>query len=349
MRIAVLSPVWFPVPPQGYGGIEWVVSLLADGLVDEGHDVTLFASGDSRTKARLESVYDVAPSEWIGHTFWELRHTVSCLVREGEFDVISDHTGLLGLALGSLGPTPFAHTVHGPLSGEPGKLYEQVTAMAPHAALIAVSDVQRRPLPDLPWVATCANALDLSLYPFMPDRGDYLLFLGRMTADKGAHRAVAVAMECGLPLKLAGKCREPLEQRYFDELVRPHLSGRIEYVGEVTHGQKVELLQHARATLFPIEWDEPFGLVMIESMACGTPVIATRFRAVPEVIEDGVSGVIVNRWADMAGALERADAIDSRVQRKIVQERFSPERMVADYVAAYEATIERWAAPPSVR
>ena len=124
MKVAVLSPVWFPVPPRAYGGIEWIVSLLADGLVDGGHDVTLFASGDSHTKARLESVYDVAPSEWIGHTFWELRHAVSCLVRAGEFDVISDHTGLLGLALGSMGRTPFAHTVHGPLSGEPGRLYE---------------------------------------------------------------------------------------------------------------------------------------------------------------------------------------------------------------------------------
>ena len=349
MRIAVLSPVWFPVPPPGYGGIEWIVSLLADGLVREGHDVTLFASGDSQTKARLEAVYDTAPSEWIGHTYWELRHAVSCLARGGEFDVISDHTGLLGLALGSMGPTPFAHTVHGPLSGEPGRLYEQIAAMVPHAALIAVSDDQRRPMPELPWVATCPNALDLSMYPFAPERGDYLLFLGRMTADKGAHRAVAVAMESGLPLKLAGKCREPLEQRYFDELVRPHLSERIQYVGEVTHGEKVELLQHARATLFPIEWDEPFGLVMIESMACGTPVIATRYGAVPEVIEDGVSGVIVDRWRDMPDALERADAIDPRVQREAVEERFSPERMVADYVAAYEATIERWATPASSR
>ena len=327
MKVAVLSPVWFPVPPRAYGGIEWIVSLLADGLVDDGHDVTLFASGDSHTKARLESVYDVAPGEWIGHTFWELRHTVSCLVRAGEFDVISDNTGLLGLARGSLVRTTNDHT-----------------PMVPHAALIAVSEAQRRPMPDLPWVATCPNALDLSLYPFMPDRGDYLLFLGRMTADKGAHRAVAVAIECGLPLKLAGKCREPLEQRYFDELVRPHLSDRIEYVGEVTHGEKVELLQHARATLFPIEWDEPFGLVMIESMACGTPVIATRYGAVSEVIEDGVSGIIVDRWRDMPGALERVDAIDSRVQRQVVEERFSPERMVADYIGAYEATIARWEA-----
>ena len=345
MRIAVLSPVWFPVPPPGYGGIEWIVSLLADGLVREGHDVTLFASGDSQTKARLEAVYDTAPSEWIGHTYWELRHAVSCLVRGGEFDVISDHTGMLGLALGSMGSTPLAHTVHGPLSGEPGRMYEQIVTMLPHAALIAVSDAQRRPMPNLPWVATCPNALDLSLYPFVPERGDYLLFLGRMTADKGAHRAVAVAMESGLPLKLAGKCREPLERRYFDELVRPHLSDRIQYVGEVTHGEKVELLQHARATLFPIEWDEPFGLVMIESMACGTPVLATRFGAVPEVIDDGVTGVIVPSWRDMGDALERADAIDAKAQRRIVEERFSPARMVTDYVAAYEQTIERWAAP----
>jgi glycosyltransferase involved in cell wall biosynthesis len=211
MRVAVLSPVWFPVPPNGYGGIEWIVSLLADGLVEEGHEVTLFASGDSTTKARLEAVFDVAPSEWIGHTFWELRHAVSCLSRAAEYDVISDHTGLLGLALGSTGKTPFVHTVHGPLSGEPGALYEHVVAMAPHAALISVSDAQRRPKPHLPWVATCRNALDLGLYPFSPSRGDYLLFLGRMTKDKGAHRAVAVALEAGLPLKLVGKCREPLE------------------------------------------------------------------------------------------------------------------------------------------
>ena len=259
--------------------------------------------------------------------------------------MISDHTGLLGLALGSMGPTPLAHTVHGPLSGEPGRLYEQVVAVVPRAALIAVSDDQRRPKPELRG-SRRADALDLSVYPFRPERGDYLLFLGRMTADKGAHRAVATAIECGLPLKLAGKCREPLEQQYFDELVRPHLSDRIEYVGEVTHGEKVELLQHARATLFPIEWDEPFGLVMIESMACGAPVIATRFGAVPEVIEDGVSGVIVDDWREMGGALERADAIDPLVQRRAVEERFSPQRMVADYVAAYEATIERWEAMP---
>jgi glycosyltransferase involved in cell wall biosynthesis len=344
LRIAVLSPVWFAVPPNGYGGIEWIVSLLAEGLVEAGHEVTLFASGDSRTNARLESVFPVAPSEWIGHTYWELRHAVACLVRSDDFDVISDHTGLLGLALGSLGKTPFAHTVHGPVSGDPGALYEQIVAMTPHAALISVSDAQRRPKPELPWVATCANALDLSLYPFEPKQGGYLLFLGRMTRDKGAHRAVKVALELGLPLKLAGKCREPLEQEYFDEFVRPYLSEQIEYLGEVAHAEKVTLLQHARVTLFPIEWDEPFGLVMIESMACGTPVIATRFGAVPEVIENGINGVIVNNWREMPDALPRADAIDPHESRRTVEARFSPRRMVTDYLGAYERTIERWAA-----
>ena len=342
MKVAVLSPAWFPVPPNGYGGIEWVVSLLTEGLVAEGHDVTLFASGDSKTTARLEAVFPVAPSEWIGHTYWELQHAVSCLVQADRFEVISDHTGLLGLALGSMGETPFVHTVHGPLSGEPGVLYEQLVSMSPHAALISVSDTQRRPKPHLPWVATCANALDLAMYPFCAERGDYLLFLGRMTHDKGAHRAVAVAAEAGLPLKLAGKCRETLEQQYFDECVKPYLSGRIEYLGEVSHEEKVELLQHARATLFPIKWDEPFGLVMIESMACGTPVIATRYGAVAEVIDDGVSGVIVDNWRHMESALERADALDAHQLRATVEERFSPGRMVSQYVSAFEATIERW-------
>ena len=160
---------------------------------------------------------------------------------------------------------------------------------------------QRAPKPDLPWAANCPNALDLSLYPMKPHRGDYLLFVGRMSPDKGCHRAIDIAVTAGLPLKIAGKRREPAEIAYFEEFVRPHLSSEIEYLGEVTHGEKVELLQDARATLFPIEWAEPFGLVMIESMACGTPVIATRIGAVPEVIEHGRSGIIVDDYREMVG------------------------------------------------
>ena len=196
---------------------------------------------------------------------------------------------------------------------------------------------QRKPRPNLNWIANCPNALDLSVYPFRPHRGDYLLFLGRMSPDKGAHRAVAVAMEAGLPLKIAGKMREPKEREYFAEFVEPHLGDGIEWLGEVSHGEKVELLQHARATLFPIEWEEPFGLVMIESMACGTPVIATARGAVPEVIEHGRSGIIVDDYRIIPAALEQADRLDPRELRSYVEERFSPMRMVRDYVKAYEA------------
>jgi glycosyltransferase involved in cell wall biosynthesis len=339
MKVAVLSPVWVPVPPSGYGGIEWIVSLLADGLADAGHEVTLFASGDSRTRATLASVFPTAPSERIGQTFWELQHALHCFSRQHDFDVIHDHTGLLGLAIGGLLETPLVHTVHGPLTGEPGLLYERVVEMAPRAHLVSLSMNQRLPKPDLPWIANVPNALDLSVYPYRRERGDYLLFLGRMSPDKGAHRAVAIALEAGLPLKIAGKNAEPAEREYFDSLVRPHLGGQIEYVGEVSHGEKVELLQHARATLFPIEWEEPFGLVMIESMACGTPVIATRWGAVPEVIDNGRTGIVVDDWRQAADALEAADALDSEVLREEVVRRFSPERMVADYVAAYDALL----------
>jgi glycosyltransferase involved in cell wall biosynthesis len=345
LRIAVLAPAWFAVPPTGYGGIEWVVSLLADGLVEAGHDVTLFASGDSRTKARLASVFREAPSVLIGRTLPELRHALACYERADDFDVVNDHSGPLAAALSAAVDTPVVHTLHGPLEGEPGEVYERIARVAPRVGFLSISLNQRRPKPDLPWIANCPNALDFSLYPCKPHRGDYLLFLGRMSPDKGAHRAIAVAMETGLPLKLAGKKREPKELRYFDEYVEPHLVDGIEYLGEVTHGHKVELLQNARATLFPIEWEEPFGLVMIESMACGTPVIATRWGAVPEVIEHGRSGIVVDDYRLMPRALEEADRIDPLECRRYVEERFAPERMVADYVVAYRRAIDRAAAP----
>ena len=338
MRIALLSPVWFPVPPTGYGGIEWVVSLLADGLVDAGHDVTLFASGDSRTKAELSWVYETAPSAEIGLSQFEIRHALACFERAADFDVIHDHSGPPAAALAGVVSTPTVHTVHGPLLGEPGDMYEQIARVSPRTRLISISMNQRAPHPDLPWIANVPNALDFSVYPAQPHAGEYLLFLGRMNAEKGAHRAVAVAMETGLPLKIAGKLREPPEHQYFREFVEPHLrEGQIDYLGEVTHGEKVELLQDARATLFPIDWEEPFGLVMIESMACGTPVIATRRGSVPEVIEEGRTGVIVDDYAEMAAAVERADALDPVDIRRAAEERFSRGRMVDDYVRAYEA------------
>jgi glycosyltransferase involved in cell wall biosynthesis len=342
MRIAILSPVWFPVPPSGYGGIEWIVSLLADGLVSAGHDVTLFASGDSRTKAKLVSMYDVAPSAQIGLSEVEVRHALTCFERADEFDVINDHSGPPAAVIGGAVGTPVVHTVHGPLEGPPGDLYESVARVAPRTGLISITLNQRRLHPALPWIANIPNALDFEVYPVHPHRGDYLFFLGRFNQDKGAHRAVAVAIETGLPLKLAGKVREPAEAAYFNEFIEPHLRpGAIDYLGEVNHGEKVELLQNARATLFPIEWEEPFGLVMIESMACGTPVIATRYGSVPEVIEHGRSGLIVDDYREIPAALEAADRLDPMELRRFAEERFSPERMVADYVQAYELAIER--------
>jgi glycosyltransferase involved in cell wall biosynthesis len=338
MKIAVLSPVWFPVPPTGYGGIEWVVSLLADGLVEAGHEVTLFASGDSQTKAELAYVYEVAPSEQIGRAEYEVRHALTCFERAGEFDVISDHSGPPAAVIAGAVATPTVHTVHGPLLGDPGELYEQIARVAPRTRLISISMNQRKPHPDLPWLANVPNALDFSVYPAQPKRGEYLLFLGRLNLDKGAHRAVAVAMETGIPLKIAGKMREPAELQYFSEFIEPHLrEGKIEFLGEVTHGEKVELLQNARATLFPVEWEEPFGLVMIESMACGTPVIATRWGAVPEVIEQGRTGVIVDDYREMAGALAQADALEPADLRHAAEERFSKERMVGEYLEAFAA------------
>jgi len=341
VRVAILAPVWFPVPPTGYGGIEWVVFLLADGLVEAGHEVTLFASGDSRTKAQLAFVYKEAPSPEIGRTWQDLRHVMACYARAGEFDIVHDHSGLLAAAIGGALETPIVHTVHGPLTGEPGEVYDQLARVAPNVGLISISMNQRSPKPHLNWIANCPNALDFSLYPVQPHRGEYLLFLGRMSPDKGAHRAVAVAMQMDLPLKIAGKNREPKEIEYFEQYIEPHLSSRIEWLGEVTHGEKVELLQNARATLFPIEWEEPFGLVMIESMACGTPVIATRWGAVPEVIEHGRSGIIVDDYRTMPAALEEADRLDPLECRVYAEERFAPERMVADYLRAYRAAIEQ--------
>jgi glycosyltransferase involved in cell wall biosynthesis len=270
VRIAILSPVWFAVPPSGYGGIEWVVSLLAE-----------------------------APSAQIGRSLPELHHALECFGRAGDFDVINDHAGPASIPLGGLVDTPVVHTVHGPLGGEPGAVYERLGTLAPDVGLISISLNQRRPKPNLNWVGNCANALDLQLYPCKPHRGEYLLFLGRMSADKGAHRAIGVAMESGLPLKLAGKKQDEKEIRYFEEFVEPHLVDGIEYLGEVSHGQKVELLQ----------------------------------------IDDGRSGIIVDDYRQMPAALERADALDPLECRRYVEDRYGPQRMVADYLDVFERAI----------
>jgi glycosyltransferase involved in cell wall biosynthesis len=307
LRIALLCPVWFPVPPPLYGGIESVVSLLAEGLGDAGHDVTVFAAGDSRTDARLTWVYEQAPSERIGEPLPELRHVLACYERAGEFDVISDHTGPLAAALGGLSLAPVLHTVHGPLDGELGDALEQIARISPRLRLISLSRSQRQPDLSLPWVANCPNAIDPSRFRWSSAPGDYLAFLGRMGPDKGCHHAVAVSQETGLPLKIAAKCREPDERAYFAER---------------------------------IEWEEPFGLVMIESLACGTPVIATRRGSVPEVLEHGRTGIIVDSHEELVSAITEADRLDRAACRRAVEERFSPRPFVASYLRALRAAVE---------
>jgi glycosyltransferase involved in cell wall biosynthesis len=335
LRIAVIAPVWFPVPPPRYGGIEAVVAVLADGLVAVGHEVTLFASGDSRSRARLAAAFAVAQSERIGNAQVELRHALACFERADEFDVISDHSGPPAAVIGGAVATPVVHTVHGPLDGEPGELYEQVARVAPTTALVSLSLRQRQPRPGLPWIANVPNAIDPALYPFSAHGGEHLLFLGRMTPEKGAHHAIEAARRVGLPLLLAGKMREAHERAYFREQVEPLLGDGTAYVGEVDHAAKVELLGTARATLVPVDWEEPFGLVSIESMACGTPVVATRRGALPEVVEPGRSGFLVDDASDMADVLPAAERLDRREVRRAFEERFTPARMVAGYLDAF--------------
>ena len=341
LSVAVLAPPWFAVPPQRYGGTEAVVHLLVEGLVERGHDVTLYASGDSQTQARLVSVFDDARPDELGTTQPELLHALSCVREADRFDIVSDHTGALGLSLSNLVTTPFLSTVHGALAGEAGALYRRVCELTPGAALVSLTASHRRTAPDLPWAATIPNAIALDDHPCrMHSGGKYLLWLGRMSADKGPVTAIEVARAAGMPLLLAGKLRGPEEQRYFDDEVQPRLGGGIAYVGEIDLHERVRLLHGAHALINPLAWEEPFGLVMAEAMACGVPVIATPRGSVPEIVIPGQTGWIAATVGEMATAVGRCWEIDPSECRAIAETSYSPERMVSDYVDAFHGLIE---------
>jgi len=337
MRIGMIAPPWFPLPPQRYGGIEFVVSLLTEGLVARGHDVTLFASGDSETRARLSFIYARAPYERIesgGHL--EIAHSLAAYTRARDFDVIHDHDGLASRAMGALVHRllgiPVVATLHGPADAV---TQEMLASLRHDLQFIAISEYQRRGFPDLEFAGTIPNAVDVEHSPFTADKEDYFLFVGRMTPDKGAHTAINVARRLGVRLILAGKVNEGPEREYFAAEVEPYLNDEIYYRGEVDHETKVELYRRARCTLFPIQWPEPFGLVMVESLACGTPVIAMRNGSVPEVIEDGRSGFIVESEDEMVAAALRIDEIDPTDCRRAVEERFGVQAFVGAHEAAY--------------
>ena len=339
MKIALLAPVWFPVPPNGYGGVERVVSFLAECLSTRGHDVTLFASGDSTANASLCSAYGEAQTARLGSLIPELNHALACFEQADGFDVVHDHTGLMGAALAGATQTPVVNTIHWAVEGEVAEILRRAASVHPMLRLVSVSRSQQRADLMLPWFANCPNAIRLDDYPFSHSRGDYLLFLGRIDPSKGPQHAIAVAKEAGLPLVIAAKMHAPDECSFFEEAVRPQLGNGIDFVGEVGQDEKVRLLQGARALLFPIEWEEPGALVLLEAMACGAPVVGTRRGCVPEMVADGRTGIVVDDPSEMAAALKRLDEINPGACRAHVAAHFSAERLTDDYEAVYEAVL----------
>ncbi len=347
MRIAQICPPWLAVPPKGYGGIEWVVALLADGLAEAGHDVTLFATGDSRTKARLEYVFEQAPgSARINDIALDTTHTLFSLVdARRRFDVLHVHSPFSTLAAAVETGIPTVHTLHGSFVEEMRLLYSFV---ARRAWYVAISEAQKRFDEDLRYGGVVYNGIDMDVYRLQEQKEDFVLFLGRAAPEKGWRRAVDAAKLAGVRLVSAVKIAHHAEQQEWETNVRPVLPPDFEVVGEISQEEKVDLLRRAKAVLFPIDWDEPFGLVMTEAMACGTPVIATRRGSVPEVIDDGVTGWIVDVEeypAQAAERLTRLSEIDPRACRDRVDRRFSKRAMVAGYERVFERVVAEAGSP----
>ncbi|HVE91665.1 MAG TPA: glycosyltransferase family 4 protein [Actinomycetota bacterium] len=339
LRIAQLAPPWLRVPPVTYGGIEWVVSSLSDELTERGHDVTLFAPGGSSTKAKLVSPFAAPPrgTDRIGELAPELLHALSCYIHAEDFDVIHDHGGLAGPAFGAFSQTPVIITVHGPFTPDQRRLYDLVKD---RVNVVAISHAQAADMPDISYLDVIHNGIDVDAFPYQPEKEDYLAYVGRFTPEKGAHIAMDVARRLGMRLVLVGKAAEPHEKAYLQERIFPNLGPLDDYRGEVTEEEKRRIYAGARCVLFPINWHEPFGLVMVEALACGTPVIATRHGAVPEVMVDGVTGYIVDDPEDMPDRFGRLDAIDPQTCRQHVRENFSARAMVERYEAAYQRVIQ---------
>jgi len=344
MRILEIAPPWFTVPPTGYGGIEQVVAQLTDGLVDAGHDVTLLASGGSTSKATVQTVFDVPPSAELGSTCHELIHVVAGYHRRAAFDVIHDHSGFTGAAFGALldGP-PVVHTLHGPWVPEV-EVFHRGLGDALHR--VAISEDQRFRAPEGVLVEHMVhNGISLTEHPFRaePDADRHLAFVGRANVEKGPEVAVRVARLLGRHLKMAVKINEPAEQVYWDEHVAPLLDGAdVEVVRNGTKQDAIDIMSGAEATLFPIAWPEPFGLVMVESMAVGTPVIAYAAGASLEVIDSGRTGVLVppDDLDGFVAAVRMAGSLDRSVCRAHVVEHFSSAAMVAGYEAVFAAVTE---------
>jgi len=340
MRIAQIAPLFEAVPPKLYGGTERVVSNLTEELVAMGHDVTLFASGDSVTSARLEAVWpqairlDPTVKDWIAAY---MRMLELIYRRAGEFDVLHFHIDYFPFSLFKRQRTPFVTTLHGRLDLPE---FAQVYNLFPDVPLISISDNQRLPLPRVGWMRTVLHGLPEKLLTPRPVKQDYLAFLGRISPEKGIDKAIRIAAAAGMKLKVAAKV-DRADQDYYDREIQPLLgAGHVEFIGEINDAQKPDFLSGAHALLFPIDWPEPFGLVMIEAMACGTPVVAFNRGSVPEVMDDGISGFIVEDEAAAIAAIGRLGELDRARVRQQFERRFTARRMAEDYVEAYEMLIE---------
>ena len=337
MRIGLVAPVWCSVPPAGYGGTEQVLDALARGLRELGHDVVLATTADSTCPVPRVSLLR-SPAAPIGAQLPELRHVLHAHEQLADCDVIHDHT-LSGplLAVGRRTGPPVVTTCHGELSGELGDYYRQLSR---HVAVIGISHAQVSAAPGVAH-AVVHHGLVPEDFPFGRGEGGHLLFLGRMSPDKGADRAVRAARAAGVPLLLAAKMREPAELEYFARHVEPLLGEEAHYLGEVDFATKTSLLASARALLVPIRWPEPFGMVMIEALACGTPVLAFPEGAAPEVVEHRRTGFLCRDEADMAAAVGRLSELSREDCRDAVERRFSARRMAAEHVRVYRSAIAR--------
>ena len=336
MKIAQVAPLYESVPPKYYGGTERVVSYLTEELVRQGHEVTLFASGDSTTQAHL-----VAPCRRSlrldDQCVDQLAHHMVLLEQvfqqASAFDIIHFHIDYLHFPLSVRQGTPHVTTLHGRLDlPDLMPLYQTFPSMP----VVSISDSQRLPLPWLRWQGTVYHGLPTGLYSFQETPGTYLALMGRISPEKGVDRAIAIAQQVGMPLKIAAKV-DRVDREYFQEVIRPLLDNAlVEYIGEISENDKEAFLGGASALLFPIDWPEPFGLVMIEALACGTPVLAYRRGSVPEVIEDGVTGWIVEDVETAVQAVARLSTISRAHCRQVFEERFSARRMAQDYVRIYQ-------------
>lgn len=343
LRIAQLAPLHEAVPPRQYGGTERVVHWITEELVRRGHDVTLFASGDSRTQARLVPVVPTAlrPTGVIDAVAPHFQQVGMVRDRLSEFDVVHSHIDYFPFPMHRRGDPPLVTTMHGRLDlPELAPVYRWFRQMP----LVSISDAQRAPLPDVNWVATVHHGLPLDHYPMGRGSGDYFVFLGRMSSEKRPHVAIDAARRAGVRLVLAAKV-DAAGQRYFDEQVAPRLRHPgIEFVGEIDAAETARLLGEARALLFPILWPEPFGLAMIEALACGAPVITRRCGSTPEIVTHGETGYLCDD-DELPAAIRDIDRIDRVACRRRAETHFSVARMVDGYEAVYRRLLERPAAP----